>query len=392
MEIKYLFSSPEGDISLEPVEDPVFGGEDLARPFLLTPSEPHPFLTLGDYFESLKEFILKDHGESLVCVLRELLNREIDLGNIRKMLIRSEKHGALYHLASVEILIDDKRIKLSVSTAVSETGKAWLKDEYEMLISLNASLKLPYLPNVYFKGEVAAPAGKKRTETLAMFLGEWFEDYHEWHLSMDENDGKQKICIWDLRQGHRYASEKESYEIFRQASRILTLYYDTLSYKQIYPWHHAAGDFIVRTRNTKIDVRLTTARKYQSIMDYFSEETVNPMIAVVYFFLNLTVRMRLDKLDGVGKTVWAGDFCVNAITEGFFDAIKVMEAEGGYPLGRAEDLCSLLKSFGEEEIQNLFNPLHNWYQEGDPADFSVIQANLRSHVNLLCHALQDFRL
>lgn len=392
MEIKYLFSSPEGDISLEPVEDPVFGGEDLARPFLLTPSEPHPFLTLGDYFESLKEFILKDHGESLVCVLRELLNREIDLGNIRKMLIRSEKHGVLYHLASVEILIDDKRIKLSVSTAVSETGKAWLKDEYEMLISLNASLKLPYLPNVYFKGEVAAPAGKKRTETLAMFLGEWFEDYHEWHLSMDENDGKQKICIWDLRQGHRYASEKESYEIFRQASRILTLYYDTLSYKQIYPWHHAAGDFIVRTRNTKIDVRLTTARKYQSIMDYFSEETVNPMIAVVYFFLNLTVRMRLDKLDGVGKTVWAGDFCVNAITEGFFDAIKVMEAEGGYPLGRAEDLCSLLKSFGEEEIQNLFNPLHNWYQEGDPADFSVIQANLRSHVNLLCHALQDFRL
>ncbi len=63
MEIKYLFSSPEGDISLGPVEDPVFGGEDLARPFLITPSEHHPFLTLGDYFEAIRAFILKDQGK-----------------------------------------------------------------------------------------------------------------------------------------------------------------------------------------------------------------------------------------------------------------------------------------------------------------------------------------
>ena len=47
MIIEYLFSSPEGDISLAP--------EDLARPFLITPSEHHPFLTLGDYFEAIRE-------------------------------------------------------------------------------------------------------------------------------------------------------------------------------------------------------------------------------------------------------------------------------------------------------------------------------------------------
>jgi len=381
MIINYLFSSPEGDISLF--------SEDLAKPFLIAPSKRHPFLTLGDYFETLKEFILKDHGMPLVCVLREVLNREINLENIRKMLIRSEKHGVLYHLASVEIFIDDKRIKLSVSTAVSETGKQWLADEYEILTSLNASLKLPYLPNVYFKDEMVAPAGKKRTETLAMFLGEWFEDYHEWHLSMDENDGKQKLCIWDLRQGHRYASEKESHEIFTQASRILTLYYDTLSYKQIYPWHHAAGDFIVRTRNTKIDVRLTTARKYQSLIDYLSEDTVNPMIAIIYFFLHLTVRIRLDKLDGVGKTVWAGDFSVDAATEGFFEALSTMKQEGRFNHGGAKDLLSLLQSFEKDEIETLFQPLLDWYQEGDPAEFRVIQTNLTSHVNLLCHALQN---
>jgi len=127
-------------------------------------------------------------------------------------------------------------------------------------------------------------------------------------------------------------------------------------------------------------------------MDYFSENTVNPMIAIVYFFLNLTVRMRLDRLDGVGDVAWAGDFCVNAISEGFFDAIRIMEAEGRYHLGRPNDLLFLLRSFGEEEIRNLFYPLEAWYREGDPAEFPVIQANLRNHVKLLYHALQTFRL
>ncbi len=392
MEIKYLFSSPEGDISLGPVEDPVFSGEDLARPFLITPSEHHPFLILGDYFNAIREFILKDQGKRLADILKERLNREIGPDSIHKILIRSEKHGALYHLASVEIFVDDKEIKFAVSTAISEKGKGWLTHEYEMLNLLNSSLKLPYLPDVYLRGEVKCDAGNGKHETLSMLLSEWFENYHEWHFSIDENDNNQKICIWDLQNGNRYASKEEAFEIFRQTSKILTLYYDTKDFNQIYPWHHAAGDFIVRTKNRSIDVRLTTVREYQSIMNYFSEETAKPMIAIVYFFLNLTIRMRLDKLNGVGETVWAGDFCVNATTEGFSDAIRIMESEGRYYLGRPKDLLSLLKSFGEEEIRGLFHPLLDWYQEGDPAEFRVIQANLRSHVNLLYHALQDFRL
>ena len=390
MIIEYLFSSPEGDISLGPVEDPVLGGEDLTRPFLITPSEPHPFLTLRDYFEAIKEFLLKDQGEPLVRVLEERLNKEIGLDSIHEILIRSEKHGALYHLASVEIFVDKKQTKFAVSTAFSERGKEWITNEYEVLNLLNSSFKLPYLPNVHLKGEMKCQAGNGKHETVSMLLSEWFEEYHEWHLSIDENNNDQKLFIWDFQNGNRYASKEEAFEIFRQASKILTLYYDTKNFNQIYPWHHAAGDFIVKTGDRSIDVRLTTVREYQSIMNYLSEETVNPMIAIVYFFLNLTIRMRLDKLDGLGETVCAGDFSVNATTEGFFDAIRIMESEGRYHLGRPKDLLSLLKSFGEEEIRGLFHPLVDWYREGDTSEFRVIQANLRSHVNLLYHALQDF--
>ena len=375
MKIRYLFSSPNGDISLGP--------EDLARPFLITPSEAHPFLTLGNYFESIKTFILKDQAKPLISALKERLRKDTSLDDIREVFIRSEKHGVLYHLASVEILVSGQWAKLAVSTAVSKKGKKWLTHEYEILKHLNRSLSLPYLPNIYFKGKIEHQTDNKKHETLTMFLTEWFEDYHEWHLSVDETDKEQKICIWDLQNGNRYASQEEAFEIFSQISKILTLYYDPVNFNQIYPWHHAAGDFVVRTGDGRIDVKLTTARKYESIMAYFSEDTVNPMIAIIYFFLNLTIKIRLDKLDGVGETVWAGNLAVDAATEGFFEALGIMEATGRYNLGQAENLRSLLKSFDEEELERLFQSLYSLYQEDNPSDFSVIQENLKSHIQQL---------
>jgi hypothetical protein len=384
MEIKYLFSSPEGDISLR--------SADLARPFLITPSEHHPFLTLGDYFEAIKAFILKDQGKRLVHIFKESLHREIGLDSIHKILIRSEKHGRLYHVASVDIFMYERPIKFAVTTAVSEKARACLTNEYEMLKSLNRSLRLPYLPEVHKKGDVKCQDGRNHHETLTLILSEWFEDYHEWHLSIDEKDNRQKVCIWDLEKGHRYVSEKETFEIFRQVSKILTLYYDAHTFKQIYPWHHAAGDFVVKTWDDGIHVKLTTVRDYQSIMEFFSEDAAHPMIAIVYFFLNLTIRIRLDKLDGVGETAWAGDFSVHAATQGFIEALRIMDGEGMFEPGHVQDLFSLLQSLDQDEVERLLQPLLDLYQKDGPADLPVIQTNLKNHVSFLCRALQDSRL
>ena len=125
MKIQYLFSSPDGDITLTT--------EDLARPFLITPTESHPFLTLGDYFGSIEAFLLKDTAKPLFFILKERFNKQTDINKIQEILIRSEKHGALYHPASIEILVDGQRLKLAVSTAVSERGKLWIAREYEIL-------------------------------------------------------------------------------------------------------------------------------------------------------------------------------------------------------------------------------------------------------------------
>ena len=383
MVIKYLFSAPKGDIPI--------CADDLQRPFLISAGERHPFLTLGNYFEAIKDFILRDHGKPLSAVLREQLGTDIGPDSIHEILIRTEKHGALYHLASVEVISGRQSLKMCVSTAVSENGKAWLKHECDLLKFLDSTLALPYLPVPYFEGDVKIYSDQGN-EFLSMFLTEWFENYHEWHLSMDEKGEKQGVCIWDLKTGHWFASKEQGFEIFRQVSKILTLYYNTLDFNQIYPWHHAAGDFIVRSKDGIIDVKLTTARKYEPIMLFSSKDTIDPVVALTYFFLNLSIRMRLDRLDGVGVRAWAGGFSVDALIRGFFEGLRIMEAEGRYGLGQVKDLLSLFKGFDQEELAGLFYPLLDMYAKEDPGDFSVIQANLGSHAQELYEAIQDFSL
>jgi hypothetical protein len=376
MIVEYLFSSPKGDIPITP--------DDLRTSFKITPSENHPFLTLGDYFKAIEEFVTKH------CAKSPASTRQHGLDRAEKLLIRSEKHGALYHLASVAFFFDGRSLKYAVSTAVSEKGKAWLNHEYDLLKHLAETFGLPFLPKVHFKGNIERQVGG-RTESLSMCLSEWFEDYHEWHLTTDEKDKGQKLCIWVQNEGYRFATLKESFEIYKQASKILTLYYDLKNFRQIYPWHHAAGDFVVKAKEGRVDVKLTTARGYDPVMTFVKEEDINPLVALIYFLLNLTIKMRLDKVDGIGEVVWARDFSVEATTEGFFEALRVKETEGKYHLGKLEDLVSLLEAFNQEELYKLVRPLLKAYQEEDPGDFSVIRRNLESHAAQLWRVIQRRR-
>jgi hypothetical protein len=102
--------------------------------------------------------------------------------------------------------------------------------------------------------------------------------------------------------------------------------------------------------------------------------------------------MRLDRLDGVGARAWADGFSVEALIQGFFEGLQIMEAEGRYGLGQIRDLLSLFKDFDREEFAGLFYPLFDVYAKEDPGDFSVIQANLGSHTKELYEVIQGFSL
>ena len=373
MIVQYLFSSSEGDV---PLDDTT-----LDRAFLLNPFEAHPFLTLRDYFQSIERFIL-----GRVEVLIEKSKTALSPNRIGEMLIRSEKHGTLYHVASVEMTGDGTRIKFAVSTAFSEPRKGVLLNEYETMRFLNQHFSYGYLPKVYV-ADAAPCSNPKGSETVVMCVSEWLEGYHEWHLSVDQ-DGKQAVLIWDMEKGNRIASREEGRSIFREASRIPTLYYDTTTYQQIYPWHHAAGDFVVKRGSGTTEVKLTTARNYMPLISFPRKADTNRVTALVAFFLNMAVQMRLDRTGGVGEPIWAREEFVRPSVEGFFGALRTMKAEGRCDWGEAPDLLNLLKKFSKEELHTLYGPLMESYQNEKPEDFKVIEKNLEDHIATLWKILQ----
>ncbi|MDP2755226.1 MAG: hypothetical protein Q8P40_12675, partial [Nitrospirota bacterium] len=138
----------------------------------------------------------------------------------------------------------------------------------------------------------------------------------------------------------------------------------------------------------KIDVRLTTARRYDALIN-FDKDTVNPLFALFYFFLNLSLQMRLDKVDGLGEVVWAEDHCVEATVAGFLEALKLKEEKDHCP-GSVNEFLHLIKSFSREDLIVSSQPLIDLFS--GTGDFPVISTNLDSHVEKLCAILQNLPL
>jgi hypothetical protein len=103
----------------------------------------------------------------------------------------------------------------------------------------------------------------------------------------------------------------------------------------------------------------------------------------------LTIRMRLDKLDGMGEVAWADDICLEATVKGFLEALKLKEGLKHY-IGSAEDFLRLLKSFGEEELKITLNPVIDLYTKEE--DFPVLIENLENHIRKLYAILQNHPL
>jgi len=368
----YLLAVPGGDVRL--------GEGDLDRPFMVAPAESHPFLTLGDYFRAV-ELFLRRSGRGPAAGDPE------DHAPGAVWFIRSEKHGALYHIASAAMA----GTRLAVTTAVSDPARAMLSREFGVLRSLAAYCGPGLLPEVFDLRTIDLPG---RGPAMTMMLGEWLDDYHEWHLSR-ELVGGAGVAIWDSRRGHGRLAEKEERELIRQASRLLTLGYDPATFRQIHPWHHAAGDFVIRRGrgDTEPTVRLITARNHVPFLPFEPEGEAAPLMGLLWFFMHLALRMRLDRLDGTGDLAWLPDHLVLPMVAGFFAGLAEMPADRRAPLGPAAAILDLLQSFNFEELRQLHRPLLDLYDTAyPPEEVALIATRLEGHVEQLLAALRSQRV
>jgi hypothetical protein len=377
MHCRFLLAGPDGDY--EP--DPVF----LGQPFLISPTEKHPFLSLGDYFNAIQTMLQQDNGRTLAAAFAVAHNWQSDPADIGTVVIRSEKHGAFYHIASVEVAGPAGPVKLAVTSALADEARNCLAREYEILADLTSRFTPEFLPQSYFLSRQPFSCEAGQAELL-MVLGEWLAGYHEWHLSRNPATGGQAVQLWDYDQGYVFLSETETSELIRQVAFILTSYYDQDTFSQIYPWHHGAGDFVI-SRADGLKVKLITVRNYSPFLDLSMEDESSRLVGIINFLLNLTLRSRLDRLDGVGEPAWLDDFVVEPALQGFFAALSARP-------GTLEPfaLLDILQAFDPEEMLAMYEPLLEIYSKEDRDDFAMLLDRLPDHVNILHREMQNLKL
>ncbi|MDH4205819.1 MAG: hypothetical protein OEV45_09850 [Desulfobacteraceae bacterium] len=280
----------------------------------------------GDYFTAARDFLERERCKSITQSVSQYLHRNISSQEIEEIRIFLDKHGEFYHPAKVEAVLQAVKIPFVLNVAVTDIGKQCAQREYRLLKMLDTEHPDSFIPKVYALGNVFTKMDQVETR---MFLGEWFEGFNEFHISLDTDDKKYKIIVWDQEHGNFFLTPHQTIDLYRQAAKILTCYYNVETFEQIFSWHHAAGDFVLKCQKDDIELKLVTVRQYRSMYENtIVSESIEPdseliLEALLVFFLNMAIKMRIDRLDGVGDIVWSDDVALKGILKGFFEALAL---------------------------------------------------------------------
>ena len=292
------------------------------------------------------------------------------------------KHGAFYHPGRVAVSFNGRHFNLVLNVAVSGTGKTYLKNDIKNLGRLNQQFPYHFLPDVYDCGSVPIDPSRE----AALFLGEWFDGYSEFHASHGKNRERVAMKVWDPQLGAYTLSRSQAAGIFERAAEILTAYYNIETYEQIFSWHHAAGDFIVKFTRDDVRAKLVTVRRYEPIIEEHQTDPELAVHALLIFLLNMSIRMRMDRMDGTGNLVWLEDDAVQGTLKGFFKGLELKERHGLLPAGVGGSFKKYLLQISKTEIKNYFDSIVNRLLPEDP-EFPIIKTHISAHAGMFCRKL-----
>jgi hypothetical protein len=342
------------------------------------------------YFQAARSFLEANSFEMIARAASRQLGRDVKAPDIEEIHICLEKHGEFYHPARIETVVYQKQLSFVLNVAISETGKRFIAQEYQYINRLNAELPFHYLPQTYGFGRIPGSNGLN----FAMFLGQWFDGYHEFHISIDPADKTPKIIVWDDSHDRFFLSTEQTQTLYAQASKILTGYFNLESFEQIFSWHHAAGDFIVNAEDEKLELRLVTIRRYATFFENqkdaqpYKSNTQLILQTLLVFFLSLSIHMRLDRLDGIGEMVWSDSIAVEATLTGFLEALAMKPDVPSLPDSLLACFIAYLASCTEGDLVDLIEAIVNRFNPKMPEQ-TVIKKNLNEHVETLYVSIQQ---
>jgi len=338
-----------------------------------------PALTYGDYFTAARQFLENRECRVVTTVVLETMQQPCRVQDISAIHIFLVKHGQFYHPSRVEVQVRGEKAVFVLNVALAFAGKSCIQREFDILSRLGRTPSGAYLPRVYGYGEVVLPNGWE----VKLFLGQWFDDFHEFHISMDPADQQYKIRVWHAGTAPGFLTSAETLELYRQIAMILTCCYDPKSFEQVFAWHHAAGDFIISRSGDSLRTRLITVRQYGALLENPDKNEDTLLEAMLFFLVNLSIRIRLDRLDGVGEVFWAGQPAVEGTVRGFMDGLSAKDH--GWDLRFKAFLAALsLTELTEvcEAVADSYHPL--------APELPLVRGRLTAHVAELFTSLMAF--
>jgi hypothetical protein len=339
----------------------------------------------GDCFSAARDFLEKDRYAVITQAVSRHLRRQIPVKEIDEIRIILDKHGAFYHPAKIEAVLKDVQISFVLNIAVTEIGKQCAQREYRILEMLNADASPSFIPDVYAQGSVITKRDQVETR---MFLAEWFEGFHEFHLSSDLSDGTVKIIVWDNDRGNFFLTKHQTMHLYRKAAKILTYYYNIETFEQIFSWHHAAGDFVLKCRKEDVEVKLVTVRQYRSMFKKNIHPEHKPpdaemiLEALMVFFFNLAIKMRIDRLDGVGEIVWSDKIALTGILKGFFEGLALKPPVDVFEAPLADCFRQHLLACSAADFSDMNHAIFRGYPS-QASEVPVIRRHLARHIEAL---------
>lgn len=343
-------------------------------------------ITYGDYFSAAKHYLTQNDMTVVVHAIQQMGAASQAPTAIDTIRINLLKHGAFYHPAHVVATMGAHHVQLVLNVAVSDQGQTCLPDEYAHLERLNREMAKQDLPRVFGFGQGRTPAG----EDLPMFCGQWLQGYYEFHLTQKPTGQPPAALLWDTDVGHTPLTAHHVNTILQQAARILAYHFNPLTCEAIMDWHHGAGDFVVRLQDGKIDVALITVRRYAAMLeteldpeDPDLETLLNTWLVL---FVNISLRLRLDRMDGVGQPTCFGPEVIGAICQGFWQGLQDAFDERGLPAELLAGARQYASQFSEEDLLELAQAMIQ-RQVFHPDETELLKRVLATHMQQLEVAL-----
>jgi len=332
-------------------------------------------VTYGAYFKAAEAFLSENHFQRLLSSIYQQSKTLIFPETIENVSIFLEKHGEYYHPSKIEVTAKTQEWEFVLNVAVSEAGAKLAQKEFELLRKLRCKLPWDFIPAVYEQGDAGLLMGRWN---FPMFLGEWFSGFNEFHIHSMDHDGNCRIEVWDQTKGNYFLSEKQTYELYRQTALIHTCYHDMETFEQIHPWHHAAGDFVVKIDDGYPLVKLITIRGYHPIVSNDEKDLGSMLEALLMFLMDLSIKNRIDRFKGVGDIAWANDLYVMATIDGFFEGLSQKIQRNIISRKLVDYFGTYLNSLSTPVIENcLADILAAWPQQAP--ELPMVHSKIESH-------------